>query len=278
MRKNLLLAVIFLVLQAHGLAAPIPIPWSQAGKDANNDPKILLIPDMHEDYGKTINKGGRLKDTSGKDITVEAGKPNVYQLPLTNGQKDALGNVDRLGLSTKLDRNSPDAPKEKIGYDRQGKWMFSQQVKLPDVKGAGGLIGLAILADDTATISVQEVQPNGNVKIGDFTVSGGALWQPASFGIAPFSLQYDTDYRLEVSYENIVNVKYTASGEVDVDGISVWAFGASAIHDRWHLVAPGGKLQFWAGENTLAGKFSGMSGWPEYQMRKPSTYLGGLLS
>ena len=245
------------------LATSVPaadIPWNKFSFSA-----IRSFQQLWTEYGKSIDK--------------EKGRLNVYQLPPpknrdVNGYRDSLGNADQLGQSTELDAKSKAEAGAEPGYLGKGKFQFEGTYTPDDDAGTGGVVQLAVLADDTATVTVYEGTDDTGSRIGSFSVNGGALWKPASFAIGSFSLNRGTTYFIRIDYQNRVNVKYK-DGSIDVDGISLWAVGSTGIHHKWQLASPGGNLDMWHGGNKVFGYFSGKSGWPEYRMHTASTYGAG---
>lgn len=87
---------------------------------------------------------------------------------------------------------------------------------------------VAILVDDTATLTVEEnngARPPGVT--GPFfrqtyTVNGTALWNPKSYKEFDIPLPPGRKYNLTLNYANLANLTKRYGGKTDVDGVSVY--------------------------------------------------------
>lgn len=147
-----------------------------------------------------------------RDKTLTIGGELVYLENISSKQKDLKGNPWKLGYKS-----------DHANETKKFSGSFIVDSKSP--------IGLALLADDEATIDVYGADKKGGKKekkMYTMSVHGGALWNPSSYKEDGFRFQPGKKYFLDVTYKNKVHWVDGKSNPpvVDVDGISIYKFSA----------------------------------------------------
>lgn len=94
-----------------------------------------------------------------------------------------------------------------------------------DLTGEDSDVKLAVLADDVAEIEVSKNLVNDKFGAAlKLTVSGGALWNPASYKESEFTLSRGSKYKIKLHYKN--KFHWSDGKENDVDGVSVFCYKA----------------------------------------------------